>query len=276
MNYYLLTILSSALSVSQSTCTKTASDAKRVISFNTINFFTSSLLFALILTGSFTFHTPTLFYAILSGITLALSTIFGHLALTKGPMAVTSLICSYAIVIPSIFGISYLKESVTYLKVLGFVLLVVSMYMLSKRDSERSYKKGWFFCLIIAFVCNGITSVIQKLHQTDYNGLYLNEFTFFSFLSAFLILFIITVFKKEKPNVKNIKFAIPAGIFLGSANFLTLFLSAKMDASVLFPTTTVFKVMFVCLASRFFFKDKLTIKQFCGIVLGVISVILIK
>lgn len=276
MNYYFLIVISSLFSVSQSTLTKMASDAKKVISFNFIKFFGACLFFALISLGTFKFHIPTLFYAIFGGITLVLSTVFGHLALTKGPMAVTSLICSYNIVIPCIFGIAYLKESLTYLKAMGFILLIISMYLLSKRDSERAYKKGWIYCVIITFLCNGLSSIIQKLHQTNFKGQFLNEFIFFVLLSAFILLFVLTLFKREKPNVKNIKFAVPSGILLGVANFLTLFLSARVDASVLFPIVTIFTVIFVSLTSRFVFKDKLTLKQIFGIALGVISVIIIK
>jgi len=78
-------------------------------------------------------------------------------------------------------------------------------------------------------------------------------------------------FKKE-----NVKFAAPAGVLLGLNNYLTLSLSSLLNASVLFPTVSVFQVIFNLAFSKLIFKEKLSLIQIFGVLLGVISVLLIK
>ena len=84
------------------------------------------------------------------------------------------------------------------------------------------------------------------------------------------------IIKKEKTAGKSIKFAAPAGILEGANSYLLLLLSAKVNASVLFPITTVFHMLFTVMVSRILFKDRLLPLQVVGIAIGIISIILIK
>ena len=278
MIYYLLTFLSSASTVSQSTFTKLSSARGKdsVVGFNFFKCVAAFFLFLVLSIGTLQLHAPTALYGLVYGISLLASMLFGFFALAKGSMAITSLICSYSIVIPCVFGIVWLKETVEWCQYVGLALLVLSMFLLRKKDAELRLEKGWGICVTITFVCNGICSVIQKLHQVAYPGEYCREFSLFATLFMTVVLFVAFLVKKEKATGSNIKFALPAGVFMGISNYLSLILASKVNATVLFPMITVFTIILNCLVSKVFFKDKFSVAHILGIIIGAFSVILIK
>ena len=71
-------------------------------------------------------------------------------------------------------------------------------------------------------------------------------------------------------------YAVLAGILMGVANLITLHLAAGVNASVLFPMITIFSMLSNVIISRLVFGDRFSPRQLCGILIGVISVILIK
>lgn len=276
---FLLIFVSSLLAVVQSAIAKLASNGTRTpgtLSFNFCKMGGAFLFFALISIWNFKWHTETFVYACVYGVFQLLSTVFGYIALTKGPMAITSLICSYNLIIPCIYGVAFLDEKVGILRLTGFVMLAVSMLLLRRKDKTVVFKKHWALFTGGTFLCNGLNSVILKMHQTANPGKYCTEFICIALFVGFLVMFFSTVAAKQKPKLFELKFSVPSGIMMGGANFLSLYLSARISATVLFPLTTVFSVCINCILSKIMFKDKFTILQIIGIVLGVLSVIFIK
>jgi len=97
-----------------------------------------------------------------------------------------------------------------------------------------------------------------------------------SLFIGFLLFTVIAKIKKEKKNEETAKYAIASGILMGLANYLTLVLSSKVNATVLFPLISVFSMIINIIVSRLYFKDKFSIIQLAGIGVGVISVLMIK
>jgi len=274
-----LAALVSVCNVLQSTFTKIASLKNKTSApmyLNMLKTSASLVLFLIISAYKLQFHTPTLLYGSIYGVTLFFSTFFGFMALMNGSMALTSLLVSYSVIIPCAFGILFLNEAVSYMQIAGIIMLLVSMYLLKIRTGGEETKKKWFTYVAITFICNGICSVIQKLHQSAYPMLYCNEFMVYSLAVTFLLFVIISICKKEKKPTDGKKYAIVAGILMGIANYLTLVLSAKVNASVLFPVISISSMIINVTVSKLYFKDKLTPVQIAGIGLGVISVLFIK
>lgn len=275
---YLLILTSSACSVSQSALNKMASKKYGIGSLNFVFWKSAAagLLFLCLCIGSLSLHLPTFVYGLVYGIGLLMSNVFGFLALSKGPMAITSLMCSYSIVMPCLFGVFYFNESIEWYQLVGFGILALSMFLLCKREKQVKIERGWGLCVAVTFFNNGISSIVQKLHQSEYPGLYRREFSLAATFFVALMLLVVYLVRKEKTTVNGVKFACPAGVLMGLANFLSLTLSATMDATVLFPLITISTIMLNCTLSRILFKDKFSAAQIIGIVLGAVSVILIK
>ena len=85
------------------------------------------------------------------------------------------------------------------------------------------------------------------------------------------------VVKKDSGDgVCHAKYALPAGVLMGFNNYLTLALASKLNASVLFPIVSVANIAIVWLIGILFFKEKLTVLQTIGLILGVSSIVLLK
>lgn len=274
-----LIFVSSACAVGQSTVIKYGSGRVKNMSAPTFTMMISGVtcvLFGILSARGFTFHAPTAVYAVINGLGSIFSTVFGCLALSCGPMAITSTICSYSIIIPCAVGILVWNETVGALRIAGFLLLAVSLYLLCGRGGSAAYSKKWAVYVAITFISNGINSVVQKQHQRIYPGEFCSEFNFFSFLTMFLTLLLLTLYKKEKKPARALPYAIPAGAFMAISNYLTIYLSANVDATVLFPMATISRVLFNCFLSRIIFKDKFSVLQIFGIAVGAASILLIK
>ena len=281
MTNYIFAALAGAFATGQSTLTKLApgDDGQAyIMRFNTVKVGTAFLFFFIISLHSLSFHFHTLLFSIIYGAVLFFSTLFGYLALSCGSLSLTSTIVSYSVVIPCVWGVIFLREDINAIKILGFILLFASLIMLKKQTESKTFSKKWLLYVALTFLCNGAMSIIQKLHQTYFNSLYHNEFTTYSMFACFLLFVTSLLFCKKNNSSKraNAKYAAPAGMLMGLNNYLTLTLSSKFNASVLFPTISIFQVLFNLTFSRAIFKEKLTFFQISGIALGVISVLLIK
>ena len=106
---YLLIILAA---VTQSATTKLFNrSCSHSVVFNAIKACTALILFALIAAFGFTFHMPTVLFGILYGISLCLSMYAGYRALCCGPMALTSMLVSFSVAIPLLWGVTVGNEA---------------------------------------------------------------------------------------------------------------------------------------------------------------------
>lgn len=276
LNIFLIA-LSSMCAVGQSAFTKASSEkTNSIMRFNTFKVGIAFLLFLLISFYNMHFHIPTLLFGASYGLLVFFSTLFGYLALMNGSMALTSLIVSYSVIIPCFYGIVFLNEPVNFIRIIGFLLLLISMYLLKCQADTIKPNKRWFLYVIITFFCNGICSVIQKLHQTAYPSSYCNEFMIYSMFVTFTLFAVLSVLKKEDKSIHCAKYAAVSGILMGLGNYITLTLSSNVNASILFPIASIFSMLFNVTVSKLYFKDTFNIIQLAGIALGAISVLLIK
>lgn len=279
MIWMLSAILASMCTVGQSSVTKIASTKEKTAAsmhFNALKVGASFVFFLLISFCNMQFHLPTVLFASVYGFALFFSTLFGYMALMYGSMALTSLIVSYSVIIPCLFGIIFLNETVSITRILGIALLLFSMYLLKHQAENVKVSKQWFIYVVVTFLCNGICSVIQKLHQIAYPSSYCNEFMISSLCVTFILFLGISICKKREKGSGATWYAVIAGILMGLGNYLTLLLSSKVNATVLFPIISVFSMLCNVIVSKLYFKDKFSVIQLAGIGFGVFSVLLIK
>lgn len=275
MIYTIIAFLSAVCSVSQSAFTKLSKD-NNVITFNVVKVGAGLVLFLVPIINGFVCHLPTFVYGSLYGLSLLFSMTFGYLALMKGPMSLTSLICSYSVVIPCVFGMLLWNETLSVLQSIGLLILFISIFLLRKKDNKIEFKKNWALCVVITFITNGICSVIQKSHQLSFPGLFRNEFMLCAYLIIFFVFVVLQILKKESINKRNIKYPSLAGAMMGISNYLTLILSSYMNATVVFPIITGLTMVLNYAVSRFLFKEKLSGVQIVGLIFGIAALVLLK
>lgn len=230
------------------------------------------------------FDALTLGYSVLYGAALALSMHAGVTALSLGNMGIVSMIASFSLVVPTLWGIAVLGEQLGITGYVGLLLLVLSIVLLNvKKGSGRLSLKCWIYSLL-TLLSNGIASVVQKQHQVVYSGEYKTEFMLYAMVIAALIFTVMGIVKnrgqrsgEKKINYRpSLIFGAMAGVLNYLANYTVLMLATVEDASVMFPVLSAGNAVGACLVGRIVFKERLTVLQMISILFGILSVVLLK
>ncbi len=234
------------------------------------------VFFALGLIQGFSLHLPTAALGGSYGISLCISMHTGFKALSLGPMALTSIIVSFSLLIPFFYGILFLEEYITPTGVCGIILLLLSIVLINCKKSGGISCK-WAVYTLLTLLTNGICSVIQKYHQLKFPALYRNEFMVFALFCVFSLLAASCAFTQKGDNVFKVSISgLVAGGLNCAANYIVLYLSATENASVLFPIVSVANIAAAWAVGIVFFKEKLAALQTIGLIFGAVSIVLLK
>ncbi len=205
-------------------------------------------------------------------------------ALHLGSMALTNLMISYSLIIPTLYGILFLKDPITVVGYAGIFLLLVSLFFLNyEKNGPNHFSGKWLISVLIAFVGNGMCSTIQKMQQMNFSGGYKNEFMIIALALSSIALLIPGIkisassgklHKKE--GLHLIKHAFPCGFCNGAVNLLVMLLTGLLPSAILFPTISAGGIVLSYIIAVLVFKEKLTRTQLLGYGLGILSVILLN
>ena len=233
------------------------------------------LVFGLV--GGLSFHIPTLLFGLGYGVCLCISMYSGFKALSMGPMALTSIIASFSLIIPFIFGLTLWGEELSAYAAVGMLFLAASIILLNLKGLGGEVSLKWSLLAFLTLLANGICSLVQKQHQRLYPGQFRGEFMLAALLCVLLILTVSGMVRHgEERRFKPCPSGIISGIMNGGANYIVLYLSATEKASVLFPMVSVANVIAVWLLGRIVFKERLRPPQMIGLASGILSMILLN
>ena len=275
----LLYLFNIAGSAGQSTLSKYyASKGGCVHTYNLNKAAAGLVVFLLVgLWNGISFHLPTVLMGAGYGICLGIGGFAGFTALSIGPMALTSMIASFSLVIPFAVGVTVWGETLSVWGILGIILLVCSIVLLNFKKIDDRLSLKWTFFTFLTFFVTGVASVFQKQHQMNYPGLYRTEFMIASML-CMLVLQLIVVLVKGTVRTE-IRFCVPGslgGFLEGAATYIVLYLAASQNASVLFPVVSVAKIIAVWCIGRMAFKEQLKLWQTVGLVAGIAAIALLN
>ncbi len=211
--------------------------------------------------------------------------VFNLMALTsqRNGLSVASVASKMSLVIGVLFGILYYGESANYIKVIGIVLALVAVYLASnKQDIPELKKKSTLLYPILVFLGSGTIDTSLKFIETTYvkeGGVPIFSATIFGFAFLFGVVFLIIkiVQRKFKFHYKNIL----GGILLGIPNYFSIVyllkaLSAEgMESSTAFTMNNVGIVVLSTLLGLLLFKERISIKNWIGVAVAVVSVYLV-
>lgn len=237
-------------------------------------------VFFAITSGGFSFDAGIIPYCIGFGISYALTTVATFLAISIGSMSISSLVISYSLMIPTMYGIFFLGDPVGYGFVVGIILLVISLAIINKPTKDVPITAKWIVYLLLAFAGNGMCSVVQKMQQDAFGGSYKNEFMIIALVIVCVVLGI-AVFMKERKNVgfymkKGWRFGALCGIMNGVVNLFVMILSGKMNVSVMFPLISAGGLVITFIISKLRYKEKLSARQLAGFVIGIGSIVFLS
>ena len=224
------------------------------------------------------------------GAVTALQGITNIAALQVGPMSYTSVFISFSTLISSLSGVMFFDESLGWAQIVGMVLMLASFVLAAKSDvDEKKANVKWLFLCLIAFVATGGIGVMQKVHQSSEYRDELNAFLIIAFVSsAVLCAFFAALMKRRESRFADEKekringkrqvwlllgIMIASGACVAVNNKFNLYLSGVMDSAVFFPIVNGGGLVLTTLAAVLLFKEKLSAKQWIGVVLGIASVV---
>lgn len=250
---------------------------KGVYMFTAMCTFASMLIFILIAGGKLCFSPAIWGYVLGFAVSYGMAVGFAVLAVRYGALSLTTLISSYSLMLPTLYGLIVLKEPIGLFLILGVVLLLVSIFCTCFKKEEYAFSTRWILFLMLSFLGNGMCSTVQKMQQIAFGDVYSNTFMVAALGITTLFFAVTGILLAPKESMETIKkswgLGLVQGITNGLLNYLVILLNGLMPASVIFPVISGGSILMVCIISCMFFREKLTRMQLLGIGIGILSIV---
>ncbi len=201
----------------------------------------------------------------------------------KHGMSVVSVASKMSLSIPVIFVIFYYGEEVSFLKILGILVALFSVYLVSAKSNDGlSVKTSALLLPFGVFLGSGVIESSIKVLQNDFvpqveTPVFSASIFLFAALTGSLI-FIVRFFRNKKLfNVKD----LIGGICLGIPNYFSIYFliealrNPNLDSSIVFVINNVSIVVLSTIVGILMFKEHLFKKNKLGIILAIISIIFV-
>ena len=282
MNAVLLFIIILA-STMQSICKKSynqKSNNKGTYTFSALTTLAAATFFVLSSSGKLDFQIKLFPWSAGFAFAYGLATVFNLLAITCGSLALTSLVLSYSLILPTIFGILFLGEPVSPWLFAGILLLLLSLLFINLKTEKIKITLRWSVYVLISFIGNGFCSITQTLQQNKFNGSYKNEFMIIALLLVAITMIIMAFCTERKELSFCAQKGIVPGIICGAANgvvnLLVLILTTQMSVSVMFPVISAGSILGTAAISVLLYKESLSKNQILGVILGIGAIVLLS
>ena len=221
--------------------------------------------------------------SLLTGFWFILTYVLMVVSSQRSGVTVTSLSSKLSVVIPTLFGVLFLKETLGLTAAIGIVLALTALFLVvgGKDKNQTKTEKTTLIVLlpVLIFFSTGIGDVLMKLTETKNTADDLTPMVAFiygiSFLFSLLLMGYDLVKGKSKWQWKNAL----GGIALGAVNFFSTYsvyhAMRVFDNVVLFPVYNIGVVCLTALCGWLLFKEKLTWKNYLGLGIAILAVILI-
>lgn len=240
----------------------------------------AAAIFFVCSSGSLNFNFPIVPYSIAFSVAYTVSVVGSVIALSCGPLSLTSLIVSFSLMLPTLYGLIFLKDPISIGLFPGLVLLVVSLILINKREKGVRINVKWVISVIFAFLGNGFCTIFQKMQQVRFDGNFKNEFMIIALAVTTLATLSMSLLKErgdiKKQTLPCYLLGIACGVMNGASNLLVMILSGLMPVSLMFPIISAGGIVVTFIISTVIYKEKLSRLQLVGFFLGTASVVLLN
>ncbi len=211
--------------------------------------------------------------------------IFNVMALTaqKNGLSVASVASKMSVIIPVVFGLFVYNETLNLQKGAGILLALVAVFLASvkAKDKEDFQLKNLTLPLIL-FLGSGVIDTSISYVETTYladNGIPVFSATVFVFAAITGILLL--AYKSFNNKIELSYKPVVGGIILGIVNYYSIYTVLKalnvenFESSTIFTVNNVAIVMLSTLVGLLLFKEKLLVKNWIGIAVAIVSIILV-
>lgn len=214
--------------------------------------------------------------------------IFTYLLMTastqRSGVTVTSLSSKLSVVLPILAGVIFLHEKLNLVASVGIVLALVALVLVvggrnNKTDGRDVSRKVSMILPIFIFFGTGTGDILMKITEqqnTVGNLGFMIAFIYFVALVFGIIIVVWDLVKgKSKWQWKNAAGGIGLGVINYFSTYCVYYAMRCFDNVVLFPIYNIGVVSLTALTGWLLFKEKLTWKNYLGLAIAIIAVILI-
>lgn len=214
--------------------------------------------------------------------------IFTYLLMTastqRSGVTVTSLSSKLSVVLPIMAGVVFLHEKLNLVASVGIVLALVALVLVvggrnNKTDGRDVSRKVSMILPIFIFFGTGTGDILMKITEqqnTVGNLGFMIAFIYFVALVFGIIIVVWDLVKgKSKWEWKNAAGGIGLGVINYFSTYCVYYAMRCFDNVVLFPIYNIGVVSLTALTGWLLFKEKLTWKNYLGLAIAIIAVILI-
>ncbi|MBE6611654.1 MAG: hypothetical protein E7632_04085 [Ruminococcaceae bacterium] len=240
----------------------------------------AALLIAAIFAKSWSISPYTLVMGILFGILNGGSFFARTFALSEGSLALTTLIGSCGMLIPTAAGVLFWGEGIGLLQIVGIVVMIGALALVVgvKLDGKLSVK--WLIYNAVQFLCVGFISILQKLQQgSDYahesGGFLMIAFIVSALINGVMLAVECRKSEKKPPHLRKCAWGFLTGCGCGINHVFNLALAGMLPAVIFFPIANGGGILLSGLAGWLLFGEKCTGRQWLGFLLGTASILMI-
>ena len=232
---------------------------------------------------SYVINSPWIYHAVAIGLLFIITFNLFATGTQKVGIALTTIANKLSLFVPvGVALIIYPDEKFTWVKLIGFVLAVIGIYLSSTKNKKLSFDKKYLWLIIIVFVGQGIAdSLFNHAQKTVVDDHDKGLFFMCLLLSAGLAGLFIVLFKAIKSKVTIKGKSLLGGLLFGVPNFASLIFffnaleSSGLEASQVFPVVSMGVVVGSALIGLLLFKEKLTAANWLGLLFAVLSIYII-
>jgi drug/metabolite transporter (DMT)-like permease len=214
--------------------------------------------------------------------------LFNIIAITaqRSGVAVASVANKLSMVIPFIFAVVFYQEHITLLKLTGILLALLAVVWVSQRNKDLNGPATFAITvpllpLLLFFGSGLLDTLIKYTEQRFLDGSNNNDFLVTAFGSAAVLGCIILLVQVTLKKTTISWRAVLAGIAIGIPNYFSIWCLVNVlkfyagSSSVIIPVNNMGVVAFSTLAAAVIFHEKLSLKNWLGIILSLVAIALI-
>ena len=206
--------------------------------------------------------------------------IFNVMALTaqKNGLSVASVASKMSVIIPIVFGIIVFNESVRFIKIFGIILALIAVYLTSIKEKDNVVLTQSIYLPILLFIGSGTIDTLVNYFAPD-DKIPLFSATIFGI--AFCVGLFVLIYKSARTTNRFEIKSIPFGVALGTINYASIYYLLKAlrvdgyETSTVFTINNVTIVAFSTLIGLILFKEKISLKNWIGIIIAIVSIIIV-
>lgn len=230
--------------------------------------------------GGFSVVPELLPYALISGVIYCVASLLTYVALACGSFAMSMLVLSYSIVFSIGYGVIFLNEAVTAFSILGFVLLLVSLYLTRGDSIGGKISLKWAVCIVVSTVANGFYGITIRMQQIRFDNAFDNECMAICLAFSAVMLFGVGIFTDGKYIKEIAKTAIPyafgSGIINGFRNMLSIIVYTMIPFSMASAVMSGMKIVISFVVSFLLFKERFLKRQVVGVIIGALALVFLN